>query len=190
MTSVLRNALIGLLLTTAPQAVLARTEFLPAGTRVNVRTTHPVAAASAFRGMRVDGFVYRPVIGAGGRVVVPRGSPATLQVVGVRRASGRDRVSLSLDSVRVGGRRYRLATSDVEFRGPSGTRGTAGRTVGGAAIGGVTGGLIGGGTGAAVGAATGGTVGAVTGSSRNRHVTVPSNTRIEFRLHSPARIRT
>lgn len=189
MTSTWRFALISLLLTVVPHTVQARTGFLPTGTRVNVRTLHPVVAASARRGMTVNGYVYRPVMGTDGRVIVPRGSRAMLEVVDVRRSGGRDRVALSLQSIRVGNRRYHLSTNDVEFRGPSGRRGTAGRIVGGTAVGGVTGGLIGGGTGAAVGAATGGTVGAVAGGSRHRYVTVPSETRIEFRLHAPARIR-
>ena len=189
MTSTWRFALISLLLTVVPHTVQARTDFLPTGTRVNVRTVRPIAAASAWRGMRVDGYVYRPVMDRGGRVVVPRGSRATLEVVNVRRSGGRDRVTLGLQSVRVGNRRYNLTTNDLEFRGSSGRRGTAGRIVGGSAVGGVTGGLIGGGTGAAVGAATGGTVGAVAGGSRGRHITVPADTRLEFRLHAPARIR-
>lgn len=187
MRSTLRFALIGLLLTAVPRIVEARS-VLPAGTRLDVRTAHPIFAANAWSGMRVSAFVDRPVVAPNGRVVVPRGSRATLEVVSVHRSGGRDRVLLNVRSVYVGNRRYRVTTSPIEMRGRSGTRGTAGRIAAGTGIGAVAGGLVGGGTGAAVGAAAGGTTGAIAGTSRNRHVTVPSETRLQFRLASPARI--
>jgi len=187
MRSTLRFALIGLLLTAAPQIVEART-YLPAGTRLDVRTAHPIFAANAWNGMTVSGFVDRAVVAPNGRIVVPRGSRAMLEVVNVRRSSGRDRVLLSVRSVYVGNRRFRVNTGPIEMRGPSGTRGTAGRIAAGTGIGAVAGGLVGGGTGAAVGGAAGATTGAVVAGSRNRHVTVPAETRIQFRLASPARI--
>jgi hypothetical protein len=189
MRSTLRFALIGLLLTALPQIVEARTRVLPAGTRLDVRTAHPIFAGNAWRGMTVSAFVDRPVVAPNGNIVVPRGSRATLEVVDVFRSSGRDRVVLRARSVYVGNRRYRVNTSPIEMRGPSGTRGTAGRIAGGTGIGAVAGGLVGGGTGAAVGAAAGATTGAaVAGSRRSRHVTVPAESRLQFRLASPARI--
>src|SRR5262249_7768939 len=149
-----RFVLIGLLLMIGPRTVQAsRTEVLPVGSRLHVRTTRPIVAASSWRGMKVSAIVDRPVAGGGGRIGVPRGSLATPVVVDVPPSTngrgGRVPFSLKLQRVPVGDRRYAVATNHVELKGPSEGRGTAGKVAGGAGIGAAAGGLLGGGTGAA-----------------------------------------
>ena len=122
MTSTWRFALLSVLLTLAPQTVHARTDFLPAGTKLNVRTTQPIAASSARRGMRVDGYFYRPVFGPNARIVVPRGSPVTLEVEKVHRSLGRDVVTLSVRWVHVGRRRFRVFSNEIEVTAPKATQ--------------------------------------------------------------------
>jgi len=168
----------------------AGVEVLPAGTVVNVRTTQPIDADSSQIGMRLSAVVDDPVT-ANGQIVVPRGSLALLEVVGVQRSSnlkGRDRITLKVLSLHVGRRSFPVATNYVELKGPSEGKRATRKIVGGAGIGAAVGGLLGGGTGAAVGATAGGTTGAVVAGSGKTHLGVPAETRLQFRLNAPARI--
>jgi len=180
MTSTWRFALFGVLLTLAPHTVHARTEFLPVGTRLRVQTTRPIDASSARRGMRVDGNVYRPMLSPTARIVVPRGSLATLEVTDVRRTSSRDVVTLSVRSVNVGSRRYRVFTNEIELSGPSGASATAGTISSAERIGGT-------GIGSAALGHAGDEVAIIAGSD-STHETVPTGTRLQFRLDVAARI--
>src|SRR5262249_28749605 len=148
-------------------------------------------ARHSFVGMRVPATVDNPLFDRGGKIVVPRGSPATLEVVDVRRASntrGRDRIFLKVESVNVGRRSFDVATNHIEVQGRSEGRRT-GRNVARGAVGGAAvGGMIGGGAGAAVGAATGGTTGAMVSGSGRRNTAVGPETRLQFRLAAPVRI--
>jgi len=192
MVSRWRVVLIGLAMTVGSgSAYAARPEVVPAGSMLNVRMHHPIVAATSWVGMRVPATIESPLFDRGGRVVVPRGSQATLEVVGLRRASntrGRDRIFLKVDAVHVGRRSYAVATNHIEVQGRSEGRRTARRTIGGAVGGAAVGGMIGGGTGAAVGAATGGTTGAMVSGAGRRHTAVGPETRLQFRLAAPVRI--
>ncbi len=175
--------LIGLMMTVSAGTAQARTEVLPAGTTLNVRPIRQIIAGNSWVGQRVPGVVDDPVFDAAGRVVVPRGSKATLEVVGIHR---RERVMLRVESIKVGRRSYPVSTNHVALTGRSGNRGR--RTVGGTLAGATVGGLMGGGAGAAVGAATGGTTGAIAGSGR-RQAGVGPESRLRFRLAAPVRVR-
>ena len=194
MRSRLHVALVGLLMAIGSGTAYAvpRTEVIPAGTMLNVRLAHPISARHSFVGMRVPATIDNPLFDRGGNIVVPRGAPATLEVIDVRRASntrGRDRIMLKVESVHMGRRSFDVATNHVEVIGRSEGRRT-GRNVARGAIGGAAvGGLIGGGTGAAVGAATGGTTGAIVSGSTRKNTTVGPETRLQFRLAAPVRIR-
>jgi hypothetical protein len=171
-------------------ASLTGAATLPAGTILNVRTTQPLDADSAHVGMKVTALVDDPVE-VGGQIVVPRGTPTTLEVVAVEQSSnmkGRDRITLKMYSLHVGERSYPVGTSYVELKGPSEGKKAARKIVGGAGIGAAVGGIFGGGTGAAIGAATGGgTAAAITGSGKT-HLNVPAETRLQFRLNTATRI--
>jgi hypothetical protein len=184
--------LFGLLLTTAITRTLyaASDELVPAGTILTVRTTEPLYADYTHPGMRLVGIVDDPV-DVGGRIVVPRGAQATLEVVGVEHSSnmkGRDRITLKMQSLHFHGASYPVSASYVQLKGPSEGKKAAKKIAGGAGIGAALGGLIGGGSGAAWGAlAGGGTAAAVTGSGK-KQLSIPAETRIQFQLTGTMRI--
>jgi len=183
--------LFGLLLPiTGVPSVYASPEVVPAGTILNVRTTQPLYADSVQPGTRLPGIV-EDSVAFGGRVVIPRGALATLEVVAVERSSnlkGRDRLTLRVRSVRVGGASYPLSSSYVELKGPSEGKRATKKILGGAGIGAAVGGLIGGGTGAALGAVAGGGTGAAVAGSGKTHLWVPAETPLQFRLNGATRI--
>lgn len=184
--------LFGLLLTTASATTLYATsdELVPAGTTLTVRTTEPLYADYAHPGMTLIGIVDDPVY-VGGRIVVPRGARATLEVVGVKQSSnmkGRDRIMLKVQSLHVHGASYPVAASYAELRGPSEGKKAAKKIAGGAGIGAAIGGLIGGGSGAALGALAGGGTGAAVTGSGKKHLSIPAETLIQFQLTGAMRI--
>jgi hypothetical protein len=165
--------------------------FLPAGTPVSVQTTQPLDANFAEPGMSVSAIVDDPVVDGRGVIVIPRGTAATLEVVGVDRSSnmkGRDRITLMLRWLHIGGRAHPVSTSYAQLRGPSEGKKAAKKIGGGAGIGAVVGGILGGGSGAAIGAAAGGATGAAVTGSGKKDLRVPAGARLQFRLNAPTRI--
>jgi len=161
-------------------------DVIPAGTVLNVRTTAPISATSAYPGAQYDVILDEPVV-VDGLVVIPRDAVATLEVIDVERSSnlkGKERISVRLNSVHAGNRSYRVSTSVVEFKGRSEGKNTAKKIIGGAGIGTALGGIFGGGSGAALGAVTGGGTGAIIAGSDKQHLVVPAETRLGFRLSS------
>jgi hypothetical protein len=141
--------------------------------------------------MKFRAIVDDPVMDVRGHVVVPRGSLATLEAVDVQQSSnlkGRDRITLRVISLHVGDRGYHIVSSDVELKGHSEGKRAARKVGAGAGVGAVVGGLLGGGSGAVGGAIAGGTTGAVVAGSGKTHLSVPAETRLQFRLESPVRI--
>jgi hypothetical protein len=189
----LSSILIALLtLSAAAHAAPPSYGTLPAGTGLNIRTTQGITADASHVGMRVTGVVDDPVTDASGRAVIPRGTPAMLEVVDVQRSSnlkGRDRVTFKALSVHVDGIGHAIATSRVEVKGPSEGKRAARKIGGGAGVGALFGGLVGGGTGAIVGATAGGATGAIVAGSGKTHLIVPAETRLHFSLSAPVRIR-
>jgi hypothetical protein len=176
--------LLGLLLSTIASQTSAAGQFVPAGPILNVRTTEPLYADYTEPGMLFIGIVDDPVA-IDGRIVIPRGTQATLEVVGVDRSSnlkGRDRIMLTVRALHFRGGSYRVATSYVELKGPSEGKRATKKILGGAAIGGAIGGLIGGGSGAAFGAAAGGGTGAAIAGSGKAHLFIPAETLLQFQL--------
>jgi hypothetical protein len=165
-------------------------DVIPSGTAVNVRITHPIDADSSAPSMKFTAIVDDPVE-VGGHIVIPRGAEATLEVVKVERSSnmkGQDRITLKMHSLDIARRVYPVATTYVEFKGASEGKKAAKKIIGGGAIGAGLGGLIGGGGGAAVGALAGaGTGAAITGSGKE-HLSVPAETRMQFRLTNTIRV--
>jgi len=164
--------------------------IIPAGTVLTVRTTQPIVAESSYAGMQFDAIVDEPVY-VDGRVAVPRGTVATLEVVSAQQSSnlkGKDKISFRLSALHFADRSYSVATNFIEFKGRSEGKRTAQKVLGGAGIGAALGGIFGGGTGAALGAAAGGGTGAVIAGSGKTHLVVPAETRLQFRLSAPASI--
>jgi len=156
---------------------------IPAGVKISVVTDQSVSSKTAKIGQTVSASVAQDVT-AGGKVVIPKGSPVKLTVSSVQ-ASGRlstpAKLYLRLRSVTVGGKTYTIATSSAgRTLGGKGKR-DAGFIGGGAAGGAVIGALAGGGKGAAIGAAAGagaGTAGAA--ATGKKDIEFPAETRLAF----------
>jgi hypothetical protein len=137
----------------------ASANVLPSGTVLHIRTTQPIVASSARPGNRVRGVVDRRVT-VGRRVVIPSGTPATLVVV--NRSPNRQRVALSVRSIRVGRTQYSLSTNDVPVGASVRGRAPVGTTGGGARI--------------------------VSAGPGRRQLSVPAHTRLLFRVNRTTRI--
>ena len=187
---VLGNLLILLIASSSSLAQGSGGSIVPSGTALNVRTTQPLAAASAQVGMTVTGVVDDPVF-VEGQLAIPRGAIATLQVVNVEQSSnlkGRDRITFKVHSIRTNSGTYDVATTQVEAKGRSEGKRAAQKVSGGAGIGAALGGIVGGGTGAAIGAAAGGGTGAAISGSGKTHLVVPAETLLQFRLQGATRV--
>jgi hypothetical protein len=179
-------ALLGLLvaMSSTPTLQAFGQELVPAGTILNVRTTQPLTAEYAQPGTRIVGIVDDPVE-VDGRIVIPRGAHAALEIVAVSQSSnmkGRDRITLKVHSLHIGGRDYPVASNYVQLRGRSEGKRAAKEIGGGAGIGAAIGGLLGGGSGAAFGALAGGGAGAAIAGSGKKDLVIPAETRIQFQI--------
>jgi len=164
---------------------------VPQGAKITVVTDQSVSSKTAKIGQTVSASVAQDVT-AGGKVVIPKGSPVKLTVSGVQ-ASGRlstpAKLYLRLRTMTVGGKTYTIATSSAgRTLGGKGKR-DAGFIGGGAAGGAVIGALAGGGKGAAIGAAAGagaGTAGAA--ATGKKDIEYPAETRLIFTTRAPVTI--
>ena len=161
----------------------ASANVLPAGTVLHIRTTESISADSG-RGTLVRGVVDRSVR-IRGAMVIPSGSPATLEVVD--RSSRGQRVNLAVHSIRVGGTTYTLSTNEVQLGGSTGSRRWR-RGVIGAGAGAAVGGLIGGGAGAAVGGTAGAATGVATAGTGRTRLYLPAHMRLQFQVNRATRI--
>lgn len=167
-------------------------QTIPAGTPINVRTVDSISVKTASPGAKFRGSLVDPVMTTG-RVVIPRGAPVQLTTVSVQRAGrieGRDRITLRVSSITFNGRTLPVTSTVAEQRGSRRGRRTLKGTGIGAGAGGLIGAIAGGGTGLAVGALVGGGGGtAVAAATGDRHLTIPSETVLAFKLQSPLRVR-
>jgi hypothetical protein len=178
-----------------PRPPVAEFRTIPAGTTLEVRNNEAIDSQTAEVGQTFSGVVEREVVDADGRVAIPRGANAMLVVrsaSGQGKLQGRSDLAVDVSSVTVGGRSYRLETSDFVEQGKEGV-GTNKRTGvfagGGAALGGIIGAIAGGGKGAAIGALSGAGAGTATQAvTRGKSVRIPSETLLSFKLESPVKI--
>jgi hypothetical protein len=181
---------------TTPMRPVEEFRTIPAGTSIQVRNNEAISSQSADEGMTFSAVVSQDVLDTSGGVAIPAGSDATLVVVASEdqgKVQGRSRLAVDLGGVTVGGRKYRLDTTDVVMRGKEGV-GTNKRTGvfagGGAALGGIIGAIAGGGKGAAIGAASGAGAGVATqGLTRGKAIRIAPETIMTFKLEAPVRIR-
>ncbi len=179
----IRNIAVFLALAFAIPALARAEGTVPQGTKITVVTDQSVSSKTAKIGQTVTGSVAQDIM-AGGRVVIPKGSPVKMTVSGAQ-ASGRlstpAKLYLRLRMVTVGGKTYTFATSSaVRTLGGKGKR-DAGFIGGGAAGGAIIGALAGGGKGAAIGAAAGagaGTAGAA--ATGKKDIEFPAETKLTF----------
>jgi hypothetical protein len=170
-------------------SLYAQVDRVPAGSEIVVRTNETVDAKHPTDSRIYSGVVDRDVTDRSGRVVIPRGSDASL----IMRDASDSEIVLDLDSVTVNGERYTVNTSSETVSGEGqrkegvGINERTGKYVGGGAlIGSIIGAIAGGGKGAAIGAATGAGAGAIGQTvTRGGRVQLPSESLITFRLNSP-----
>ena len=163
---------------------------VPAGTTLNVRLTQPIEVDSAQAGMTFKARVDDPV-SIDGRIAIPREAGAVVQVVKVAQSGqfkGSDQVSLKLNAISFGGRAYEVATEYATVQGKGEGKKSARKIGGGAGLGAIVGGIAGGGEGALVGAAIGGIGGAAVAGSGEEHLSLPAETRLQFKLTSTVRV--
>jgi hypothetical protein len=121
-----------------------------------------------------------------GNTVLPVGTRATGTIVQAQSAGhlkGGAILALTLDGLTIHGQKYSIETSEFEEAGKGrGKRSLIGGG-GGAAFGAIVGALAGGGKGAAVGALAGGGAGTAGAAfTGKRDITLPSETRLHFKL--------
>ena len=137
-------------------AAAAQVRTIPADTDVTVRTNEKIDVGEANSGQTFDSVVNQDVMGENGRVVIPRGSTATLVV----RDLSNNEKALDLESVTANGNRYMITAEGQQYNDEKAGVGKNKRTAkyvgGGALLGTIVGAIAGGGKGAAIGAIAGG----------------------------------
>lgn len=178
------SAVLLLTLFAPTAAMFAQRSSIPSGTEITVRTDEPIDAElqTADTSHLYRGTVSKDVLGADGRVLIPRGSRASLAAIRENNA-----LSIDLRSIRVNGVRYTVDSSDVQAGSQKegvGKNSRTGKYVGGgAAAGALIGALAGGGKGAAIGALAGGAAGAGAQTlTRGKKLSVPAESNLTFRL--------
>jgi hypothetical protein len=164
---------------------------IPADTSITVRMIDSVNSETSRLGQTFMASLDEPIV-VRDRVIVPRGADVMTKLVDdeeAGRLQGRTVQTLALVSLNVNGQWIELSSNDV--RTESGSQGskTAKLAGGGAVLGAILGGIAGGGKGAAIGTISGAAVG--TGAAvatSGQKVVIPSETRLTFRLQTPARI--
>jgi hypothetical protein len=171
-----------------PPAVASGT--LPAGTNIVIRMIDAVDSDTNRVGQTFHASLDQPVM-LDGNAVIPRGADAVVKLVDQKdsgKVTGRDSLTLSLQSVTINGRVVDLNTQSVSQESGSQGAKTAKVAGGTAAVGAIIGAIAGGGKGAAIGAGAGAAAGAgsqvILGGQRVR---IPSETRLTFVLDNPTR---
>lgn len=175
--------------------VMSKTNVLPAGTELSVRTNETIDSGKATEGQTFDAQVTRDMHDAEGDLVIPRGSDATIVIKSATkggRFKGASDLVLDLTSVSIDGRRYAIDATDIEKKGKAGVganRRTATYAGSGAALGAIIGAIAGGGKGAAIGAGAGAGAGVLTEViTKGGSIKVPAETVLTFKLDQPLRV--
>ena len=164
---------------------------LPVGTEIALMTSQRIDSRDVVEGQTFSAQIAEDIRDTDGSIAIPRGSEASLIT---RRLEDNGDITLDVESIAVGGRRYRVSTSDQELEsrrdGVGGNKRT-GQFVGtGAVLGAIIGAIAGGGKGAAIGAVAGASAGAGAQIiTRGKEVHVPAETVLRFRLDRPLRLR-
>jgi hypothetical protein len=163
---------------------------LQEGTEVAVLTNERIDSKDAAPGQTYSAQISEDILDRDGSVTIPRGSDATLVT---RRLDTDGDITLDIESIVVGGRRYRVSTQDQELEnrrdGVGGNKRTGQYVGGGAVFGAIIGAIAGGGKGAAIGAVAGAGAGAgVQTITRGKEVHVAPETVIRFRLDRPLKL--
>lgn len=163
-----------------------RSNSIPSGTEITVRTDQSINADAnnISTAQMYGGTVSEDVLDASGNVLVPKGSPAQLAALKNSDSS----LTLDLRSITVHGQRYVVQADDITTasskNGGIGKNKRTGEYVGGGALAGtLIGALAGGGKGAAIGALAG--AGAGAGAevlTRGKTLKIPAESNLKFHL--------
>jgi hypothetical protein len=164
---------------------------IPADTAITVRMVDSVNSETSRTGQTFMASLDEPVV-VDGNPVIPRGADVMTKLVYDQNAgklTGRTVLTLVLVSVKANGQWVDMTSYDVRTESSSQGAKSAKVVGGGAVLGALIGGIVGGGKGAAIGAGSGAAVG--TGAAvatSGEKVTIPSETRLTFRLQNPAQL--
>jgi hypothetical protein len=170
---------------------LSATTTIPAGTSISVTVDQAISSKTAKVGQSVAGTVSSNV-SVGGKVVIPKGSPAKLTVASAQpsgRLSTPAKLWLRLRSVTVNGKTAAIASSLAGHTAGSKAKRDTVFIGGGAGVGALIGGIEGGGKGAAIGALAGagaGTAGAA--ATGKKDVEFPAEARLAFKTQAAASV--
>lgn len=168
---------------------------LPSGTEIAVMTNQDINSSGANAGQTYSADIANNITDANGRTVIPKGSPAELVLRDVNSGgvTGSREMTLDLQSIKVGDRRYVVDTTDLKQTmgrdGIGANKRTAEMVGGGTALGTLIGAIAGGGKGAAIGAASGAAAGAGTQIlTRGKAVKIPAESTLRFKLDQPLQL--
>lgn len=168
------------------------TAVIPAGTLISVRLRESLSAERNSAGDTFSASLDQPLI-VDGFVIAERGATARGHIVDLApagRVKGRSVLAVELKSLTTAdGQKVDLETDTFRREADSGVKKDAARAGVMAAIGAAIGAIAGGGKGAAIGAGVGGAAGAGTVlATRGEDASLPSETRVTFRLKNPVTI--
>jgi len=176
-----------------PAEAVVHTVIVPSGTRIRVRLDQALDTKRNRNGDRFRATLDEPIV-AGDHVVVPKGTPFFGRVVRAKRSGrlrGRAVLGLSLDSFKLRGGTYRIATGVYGRTSSAHKKRNLTLIGGGSGVGALVGAAAGGGAGALIGAGVGsvaGTTGAfITG---RKNVRLPAETPLVFSLRNTVAVRT
>ncbi|MBI4166793.1 MAG: hypothetical protein HY508_13790 [Acidobacteria bacterium] len=179
----------GLAISTATRG---QTVAVPAGTEIQVRLNESIATNRDTAGDSFQAVVAEPVM-IDGKTVIPKGAPASGQIVSIResgRLSGVARMRLMLKSVEVDGKEYELHTSDYSGHGGNHRKRNWGFIGGGAGGGALIGALAAGGKGAAIGGPIGAGAGIAAATlTGKKDFVLPAETLLRFELADPVEVK-
>jgi len=176
----------------APQAPPAPQVTLKAGMLIPVRTVERLSSDHNSPGDGFTATLEQPLV-VDGWVIAERGARLEGKVVNAQRAGvgkGKSDLAVVLTQLKTSdGQRVAIETETYEKHAEASTGESAGKVIAGTAIGAAIGAIAGGGKGAGIGAAVGTAAGAGgAAATRNKTVSLPAETRIDFRLRNPITI--
>jgi hypothetical protein len=165
---------------------------LQAGSLIPSRTVETLSSDRNAVGDTFTATLDQPLV-VDGIVIAERGARLEGKIVQSQRAGrlkGVSDLAIALTQVTTSdGQRVMIETDSFEKHGDSSTKENVAKIGGGAALGAIIGAIAGGGKGAAIGTAVGGAAGtAGAAATRGKAVTLPGETRINFRLRNPVTI--
>jgi hypothetical protein len=165
---------------------------IPASTRIRVRLGDSLDSKINRAGERFSAYLDEPIV-SGSRVVIPKGTLFRGHVVQARssgRLRGQAYLGVTLDSFRLRGMTYAIATGADARTGSSHKQRNAVAIGGGSGMGAAIGAVAGGGAGALIGAGAGAAAG-TTGSfiTGRKNVRLPVETPLVFSLRNAVTVR-